>query len=152
MNRRPIGIVFVMLAFAACFSGVSRDEVARVTSPDGTVDAVLVEVNGGATTSFGYQVFLVPRGGKRSDPSEVADLYEATRNAHAYGADLRWRSANELVVEYLAAKSTRLRKPTIEVESKSIGVILANGVLNENAPAGGMLYNLRGRPYDSKKP
>jgi hypothetical protein len=56
--------------------------------------------------------------------------------------DLRWRSANELVVEYLAAKSTRLRKPTIEVSSKSIGVILADGVLNEAAPAGGMLYNL----------
>jgi hypothetical protein len=83
LNRRLIGIVFVMLALAACFAGVSRDEVARVTSPDGTVDAVLVEVNGGATTSFGYQVFLVQRGGKRSDPSEVAELYEATRNAQA---------------------------------------------------------------------
>ncbi len=42
------------LASIACLStGQPRDEVARVASPSGKVDAVVVETNGGATTSFG---------------------------------------------------------------------------------------------------
>jgi hypothetical protein len=34
------------------------DEVARATNPSGKVDAVLVERNGGATTSFGYNIYV----------------------------------------------------------------------------------------------
>ena len=37
-------------------------EIARVTSPDGAVDAVMIRDNCGAPCSFGYSVFIVPRG------------------------------------------------------------------------------------------
>jgi hypothetical protein len=37
---------------------VSRDEVARVISPDGRLEAILIETNGGATTAFGYEIWL----------------------------------------------------------------------------------------------
>ena len=56
--RRSIHIwsASAVLSFA-CSSG---DEVARVPAPSAQVDAVLLEWNGGATTSFGYEVFIVP--------------------------------------------------------------------------------------------
>ena len=50
-------VVILSLLLSAC--GIaSEDEVARVTSPDGRVEAVLIETNGGATTSFGYKVLV----------------------------------------------------------------------------------------------
>jgi hypothetical protein len=81
------------------------DEVARVPHPNANVDAVLVETNGGATTSFGYEVFIFPRGQKprRSDHA-VVSLYGAGRSDHAYGANLRWAPNDTLVVEYLDAQ------------------------------------------------
>ncbi len=60
------------------FGEWSFDEVARASNSNANVDAVLVETNGGATTSFGYEVFVLPRGQKpkRSD-HVVASLYGA---------------------------------------------------------------------------
>ena len=74
--------VVLTLALTACLSfPTSHDEVSRVSSPAGDLDAVLVETNGGATTSFGYLVYVLPRGAKPSKNHEVAWLYAAGRNA-----------------------------------------------------------------------
>ncbi|HEU4924800.1 MAG TPA: hypothetical protein VFT23_17200 [Burkholderiales bacterium] len=48
--------MIVVLAAAGC---ANHDEVARVPPPDKQLDAVLVESNGGATTSFWYDVYVV---------------------------------------------------------------------------------------------
>lgn len=37
-------------------------EIARVPSPDGVVDAVMIRDNCGAPCSYGYTVFIVPKG------------------------------------------------------------------------------------------
>jgi len=126
----------------------SFDEVARSTSPDGQVDAVLVEVNGGATTSFGYRIHVLPKGKAPSDESEAASLYGAARSESAYGANLHWRSGSALVVEYLTARSAELKHPTTSVGGEEITVELVAGIPDPNAPPGGMLYNLEGRPDD----
>jgi hypothetical protein len=42
----------------------AQTEVSRLTSPDSHVDAILVEVNAGATTSYYYEVYIAPRGQK----------------------------------------------------------------------------------------
>jgi hypothetical protein len=60
-----IGGLFVLCAAGlalviAFIPGASKDEVARVSSPNGQIDAVLVETNGGATTSFDMR-FTSPR-------------------------------------------------------------------------------------------
>jgi hypothetical protein len=48
-----------------------RTEVARVTSPDGAVDAVMVRTNCGAACSFGYHVYVVSKGyGAPSDDAK----------------------------------------------------------------------------------
>ena len=39
------------------------EEIARLSSPDGRVDAVVVEVDAGAGNPFVYRLYVVPRGG-----------------------------------------------------------------------------------------
>jgi hypothetical protein len=146
-----------VVALAACFSGSghSWDEVARVRAPGGGADAVLIETNGGATTSFGYHVYVVPPGaavprGTRA-ASEVARLYGATRNAEAYGATLRWVGADTLAVEYQTARDDTLLHPTVMLAGRAVQIVLRPGVADLDAPPGGMLYNLQGRPGETRR-
>lgn len=119
----------------------SRDEVARVESPDLAIVAAVIETNGGATTSFGYEVRLSENhtsfGAKR-----VASLYGATRSATAYGVNLRWTSASELSIEYLNARSADLEEREVRIGPRTIHITLKPGVVDMTAPGGGMLYNL----------
>lgn len=155
MLRRAIRIVaFIVGGFAALFGALfvwlyfafqpSKDEVASVKSPDGRFVARLIEINGGATTSFEYLITVV-EAGILSREHEAASLYGAVRNASAYGANLRWTSPQELTVEYLDAKSSELLSPTIRLPTAEVAVVLRPGVIDAAAPPGGMLYNLRGR-------
>jgi hypothetical protein len=41
-----------------------RQEFLRKTSPDGVLDAVIIQINPGAFSSFLYHLFLVPKGAK----------------------------------------------------------------------------------------
>lgn len=133
---------FVFLLILA--PGASEDEVARVASPDDKLEAVLVETNGGATTSFGYEIYIIPRAAKPRSPA-VASLYGAVRNENAYGANLRWASSNQLMVEFLDAKLSKLELPHLSVDGREVHVTLRPGTLDATAPAGGMFYNLRSR-------
>ena len=146
--KHPRSLVVALLATAtACFVW-SHDEVARVTAPSGDIDAILIETNGGATTSFGYLVYVVPRGASATDSKRVASLYGATRSDQAYGVNLKWRSSEELAVEYLSAHSEDLLRDSLSITNHTIRVQLVSGVSDPAAPPGGMLYNLQGRPDD----
>jgi hypothetical protein len=134
----------IALATASCFGfgEPSRDEVARISSPSGQLDAVVIETNGGATTSFGYEVHIVPEGTVASKATEVASLYGAVRNEQAYGVNVRWRRSDLLAVEYLRAKDASLRRPRVSVNGRDVQVVLAGSIADPEAPSGGMLYNL----------
>ena len=59
-----LACVLSSVLLAGCsFTAGSKDEVARSAAPSGDVDGIIVETNGGATTSFGYEVHVVERGG-----------------------------------------------------------------------------------------
>lgn len=121
----------------------SFDEVARATNPAGAIDAVLVEVNSGATTSFGYSVFVVPTGSqvsKRNSPA--VSLYAAVRSEQAYGADLRWVTSSNLLVEFQSARIAKLDLATTNVAEQRVTITLRSNVVNRAAPPGGMLFNL----------
>ena len=128
------------------FGEWSRDEVARVTSPSGRVDAVLYETNGGATTSFGYEVWVVSLSASvsRSEASRYptpAYLYGAVRSSRAYGVNLRWENRGTIVIEYLEARDVVQNVSEVRVGGESVRVVLRPGVEDPTAPAGGMLYN-----------
>jgi len=134
----------LIVLFGFLLPGPSKDEVARVASPDGKLEAVLVETNGGATTSFGYGVHVVERAGKPDD-SAAAFLYGAVRSESAYGANLRWEKSDRVTVEFLNAKSSKLEVPSVSVGGRMVSIAIRPGVADPTAPAGGMLYDLQGR-------
>jgi hypothetical protein len=132
-------LILTCLLLLAC---ASRDEVLRVASPDGEVDAVVVEVNGGATTSFGYQVTLQPRAGLFRRGQDVAWLYGAVRKEDAYGVNLAWTRPGRLTLQYLRARTQKLGEDRVALAGKDIEIRLEPGVTDPTAPRGGMLYNL----------
>jgi len=143
---KKIGILlltsFVIIAVTGC---CSKDEVLRVTAPDKSTEAVLIETNCGANVSFGYKVYVTPRGASTWRGKEVANLYGAVRNNGAYGVNLRWLSADSLSIEYLKAQDERLEKPTVNVSGRDILISLKSGIEDQTAPEGGMLWNLQKR-------
>ena len=151
MKRDHIALILVALVTVSCFSisDVSFDEVSRVTSPDGRMDAILIETNGGATTSFGYYVFVVPPGvklSKRDDKYIVASMYDTVRNQGAYGVNLRWPVKERLQIVYLRSKTADVLAPTLNYDGFDVAVELISGVEDPAAPPGGMLYNLQKTP------
>ena len=128
------------MALAACGAPPrgADVEVVRTASPDGTVDAVLTQYNPGATASFVYRIHVVAHGDTWDDSPVAAELYGATRNAGAYGVDLKWRDAGTLEARYLQARSVEQPRRTLEVNGHAIAVVLREGVENPDAPAGGM--------------
>ncbi len=134
-------IVVLLLMFALACDTVSRDEVARQTSPDGKIDAILFETNGGATTSFGYEVELRAKNSSRG--TIVASLYGAERSASAYGVNLKWTNEHELVLEYLSSRAESLFQPQEKIAGRQVIVSLRRGVEDLSAPGGGMVFNLR---------
>jgi hypothetical protein len=122
----------------------SHDEVFRVASPDGKVVATLVEVNGGATTSMGYEVNLT-RSDMPSSVTRVARLYDAVRNESAYGVNLQWDSTSELSLQYLSVKTASVIVPVWRSGDSAVHVVLRAGIKDSTAPPGGMLHNLEKR-------
>ena len=124
-----------------CKRTVSHDEVARVWSPNGEVAATLFEENGGATTSFGYEVELGSKNG--SERKLVAQVYGAQRNEEAYGANLRWVDNNILVIECLKTKTPSTINSPVNFDNQKVEVILRTGIEDKEAPPGGMKFNMR---------
>jgi hypothetical protein len=142
--RTLLALTVCCLALPGCRAvGASRDEVARVRSPSGRLDAILVETNGGPGTDFGYFVYVVESGRRAPRSGAVAWLYGALRNRRAYGANLRWDAASSLGIEYLDAHQVERRRSQVVVGPDTVSVSLRPGVADSLAPPGGMLYNLR---------
>ncbi|QHN03182.1 hypothetical protein FTO74_07225 [Granulicella sp. WH15] len=134
------GILVLMALVIGCKKQPSSYEVARVKSPNGSLDAVLTETNGGATTSFGYVVSIEIDGAKTLNP--VANLYGALRNEQAYGVNLSWADDHVLRVQYFRAKAVQNVSKTVNVGRQQIEVELQSGIEDAAAPSGGMHYNL----------
>ncbi|MEF8731479.1 MAG: hypothetical protein V5B40_06080 [Candidatus Accumulibacter meliphilus] len=124
----------------------NREEVLRVASPVENIDTVLVETNGGATTSFGYEVYLVAKGENIEGKPRVAFVYGATRNENAYGVNLKWRTPNLLSVEYYRDKgiASEVNTPLV-IGNMPVEVVIQTGVLDTDAAPGGMGFNQRRR-------
>ncbi|MEP6683908.1 MAG: hypothetical protein ABJA35_11635 [Parafilimonas sp.] len=81
--------------------GTSLTELKRISSFDKKVEAVLIETNGGATSSFGNAVFLVVPGKKITQD----DLKYAIFNAdHYQKIDIKWQANKQLLISYNKAR------------------------------------------------
>jgi len=87
----------LLVALTAC---ASHREVSRVASSDGRLEAVLDEVNGGATTSYAYSLYLVPKGVTKL-PSRNSAIFVAD---HIDGLHVEWAESKLLQVTYREAR------------------------------------------------
>lgn len=76
------------------------EEKRRVTSPNGRIDAVVCIADGGATTSAGYKVYLVPVG-KLVVPEQDVAIFRAD---HMLKEAFRWRTDKLLEISYEEAR------------------------------------------------
>ena len=97
----PVLALLGLLLFLDACDLVEKTEVARIVSPDGRVEAVLVKVEAGATVATSFKVYIVPKGGKASHPNPdfLAD--------HVEGLDLKWQAPRLLVIRYDKARIFR---------------------------------------------
>lgn len=96
--RSLLLVAIFILFFFGCHV-IDEQEIERIESPDGKVDAVLIVKNGGATTSLTYEVFIVPRGGvvrKKSLPVFIADKVINLR--------AKWLRAKLIEISYTDAR------------------------------------------------
>lgn len=138
---------FLGFALSGCMGGT--DEVARAASPNGRYEAVLLESSGGATTSMGYRVFVVPPGTGPRQGTEVASLYGTVRSDSAYGINLRWDDATTLSLEFQDSQRDTLLAPVVRIGGHRVHVRFRRGVTDSTAPSGSMWYNQAGRPHDA---
>jgi len=113
-------------------------EAARLTSPDGSKDAVVLEGGIDGTSPYNYVVCVVPAQKTCDVDQAVAEIYGATRNAHAYGVDVRWASPGRLDVSYLHANKARMLH-SVDSKSSAITLSLKDGIENAQAPPGAMV-------------
>ena len=113
------GAVVVTSLSGACGSGMcGNDEVTRLGSADGTLDAVLFQRACGATTGFSTQVSVVRAGERLADDGGnafVADADHGRAPSAAWGgppANVSWRDARTLVVR-LSPFGSSLRIPSV---------------------------------------
>ena len=71
-----------------------QEEIERITSLDSMIDAVVIRTNAGATTSYGYMVYVVPAGGETKKGREVFRAHKID------GFQVKWRNSRFLEVHY----------------------------------------------------
>ena len=88
--------------FSGCiFDGWHYQEIKRVKSPDGLVDAILAEGNGGATTGLTYSIFLAPSGTAFDEKSELFAQEQAlVKESGNPDIELVWRNAKFLQIRF----------------------------------------------------
>lgn len=117
MKIRHISLLALLIFAPSLFSGCINiagewhyQEIERVKSPDGVVDAVLVRGSGGATTGFDFSVFIVPSGIPFDEKSELfnpeSELFSAD---HWENLKLVWREPKFLEIRYDKARIFKYR-------------------------------------------
>lgn len=112
---RAIATLLPLVALSACGTFSTTEELGRVPSPTGEVEAVVTRSNGGATTAFAYAVHVVPRGAPLQDGERVARLYGPSKADHVGGVNVRWLAANRLAVDYLRATGVKFDEREISL-------------------------------------
>ena len=101
-----------------------HDEVARVPSPDGVVDAVSVQGDGGATVSPWYDVYVVRHSGVYSSGRLVATLTAPLVDSDNYGVKFVWSTRRDLIVVYSSAKSANLKLTHVRIDGSDLSIAL----------------------------
>lgn len=120
--------------------GVESIEVARQIGGKGRVEAVVVQTNAGATTTYSYAIHLVPAGEPIGAPAMVT-ITGAQRSRTAYGVNLEWTDARTVVVNYWKADSIHPENAQLRhahLAGMNLRVVLESAPPDHHAPPGPM--------------
>lgn len=135
-------LLLLAWVFSACTPTGSdqtvMEEVRRLQSPDGAFDAILLQSSGDATTSYRYDILVVPHGQAARESEAMAMLYGALLNPRAYGVRLAWSDPNTLNADYWRAKSVKINTEKTQLKGRHIALTLREGIQDAAAPAGPM--------------
>lgn len=99
---------FISILVSGCINIAGEwhyQEIERVKSPDGIVDAVLVRGSDGATTGFDFSVFIVPSGTPFDEKSKLFNQEETLFSAdHLENFKLVWKESKFLEIRYDKAR------------------------------------------------
>lgn len=127
----------VGLAAVAVDGCTSSGEAARERSPDGFLDALVIETTARGATS--HQVVIAPQGQPTSAGVAVASFAGALRSETSLGVNLVWVGNRALRIEYLrAARADLETKPFVRVAGREVSVGLVPGLTDHAAPPGPM--------------
>ena len=79
---------------------ISQKEILRLRSIDRKVDAVLLEVNGGATTPFLYSIYLLPANEQADYHGKKKPVFQASKLLEP---NIYWAKNKLLMIEYKQA-------------------------------------------------
>ncbi len=103
---KPLLAMFILALTclgAGCWPNIAGDvhveEVKRLSSPDGKAEAVVQLIDGGATTSRSYSVFVVPKEAKPAEESRAVTFEAPTLSGGEYGIIVSWTSPTTLEVK-----------------------------------------------------
>ena len=82
--------------------GPSKEVVERYPSPDGAAEAVVLEINGGATVAYAYSVCVRSKE-SNSEMIEVA-LMDRVSSVYERGPKISWDNAQTLVIQFQKAQ------------------------------------------------
>lgn len=97
-------IIFVALpiiSFIGCVEPTDPtiEELARISSPDSTVDAVLLRKNFHATVPFIYEAYIVKANNKAGDEKDLI-----LKSDHMNNIQLKWKEPRFLEISYSSGR------------------------------------------------
>lgn len=87
----------ILLASCSFNADPSVEEVSRFTSPDSKLDAVLLQLNFGATTPYAYRFYVVPKG----EHPDYKKPNEFLLTNGIEGTSIEWSGPSELGIRCL---------------------------------------------------
>lgn len=104
-------LFFSILAFVGCSDSVEGwgtwdgEVISRVASPDGAVEAIIVEGSAGATDGFSSRVYLVLPGTEYSNKLPMFDPKRTIVRADGVnGLTIVWKDSKTLEIRYQSAR------------------------------------------------
>jgi hypothetical protein len=127
-----LAVLLLCWAGSICCS-LTAEEFSRLASPDGALDAVVYETNGGATEPFSYDLYVVAHGSSKWSGQHVAWFDAPGLNNNAYGIHVRWTSDDQLMVQYYSARRVDVSTLTPTVSGHRVSVEIKPGVKDPKA-------------------
>ena len=124
MQIKILGIGLLLCACGGCWDPCGNDEVVRVPSSDGRLEAVIFRRDCGATTDFSTQISILTKGA--SLPNAGVNIFVADSN-HGTAPVARWGGPSVDVSWSMNRRLTVIIDPAARILRNESAVAVSNG-------------------------